>query len=77
MTNCGFQKNCFIVFNDKCEKQILSFLRPVFSENLTWRSLEGLAELANLTVYIECSTVEPYQYGSLPRSGTRKMLSVK
>ena len=50
MTKCGFQKNCFIAFKDKCEKHILSFSRPVFNENLTWRNLEGLAELANLTV---------------------------
>ena len=33
MTKYGFQKNCFNVFNDKCEKHILSFSRPVFSEN--------------------------------------------
>ena len=33
------------------DKHILSFSRPVFCRILTWQNLEGLAELANLTIF--------------------------
>ena len=50
-TSPCFHKQCQLHSVSLCEKHILSFWRPAFSENLTWQNLEGLAELTNVFEY--------------------------